>query len=60
MPAPATIYQAVNKLPPGHILIADQSGIRISRYWDLEFSGDGRESREDEYLDELDQPLSLT
>ena len=57
VPAPATIYRAVSKLPPGHILIAEHGGMRISRYWDLEFTGDGREAREEEYLEELDQLL---
>ena len=41
IPAPDTIYRAVHKLPPGHILVAERGAIRVSRYWDLQFTGDG-------------------
>jgi asparagine synthase (glutamine-hydrolysing) len=57
VPAPDTIYRAVRKLPPAHVLVADASGIRISRYWDLAFTGDGQAAREEEYLEELDALL---
>jgi asparagine synthase (glutamine-hydrolysing) len=57
VPAPDTIYRAVRKLPPAHVLLADASGIRISRYWDLEFTGTGEAGREEEYLEELDALL---
>ncbi|MBX9633672.1 MAG: asparagine synthase (glutamine-hydrolyzing) [Magnetospirillum sp.] len=34
VPAPRTLFRGVNKLPPGHMLIADAQGeIRIERYW---------------------------
>src|SRR3954464_15340829 len=54
IPAPATIYKGVHKLEPGHVLVAENGGIRISRYWDLAFTGDGDAAREDEYLEQLD------
>ena len=57
VPAPGTIYTAVRKLPPAHILVAEGTSVRISRYWDLAFTGDGDERREDEYLEELDALL---
>jgi asparagine synthase (glutamine-hydrolysing) len=57
IPAPATIYAGIHKLEPGHILVADKGGIRISRYWDLEFTGDGDDGREADYLEELDSLL---
>jgi asparagine synthase (glutamine-hydrolysing) len=57
VPAPGTIYRAVHKLPPAHVLVADASGIRTSRYWDLAFTGDGQAAREEEYLEELDALL---
>jgi asparagine synthase (glutamine-hydrolysing) len=55
VPAPDTIYRAVRKLPPAHVLVAEQGRIRISRYWDLAFTGDGDATREEEYLEELDR-----
>jgi asparagine synthase (glutamine-hydrolysing) len=57
VPAPDTIYRAVQKLPPGHILVAEGGRIRVSRYWDLEFTGDGDPAREEDYLEELDHLL---
>lgn len=33
-----TLFAGVNALPPGHILIADARSLRVSRYWDWDFS----------------------
>jgi asparagine synthase (glutamine-hydrolysing) len=57
VPAPDTIYHAVHKLPPAHVLVAEAGSVRVSRYWDLEFTGDGDAAREDDYLEELDALL---
>ena len=38
VPAPLTIYQQIRKLPPAHVLVRDQSGTRIERYWSLEYT----------------------
>jgi asparagine synthase (glutamine-hydrolysing) len=35
IPAPTGIYQGIKKLPPGHLLRVDASGIKVSRYYDL-------------------------
>src|SRR6476469_5661127 len=43
IPAPATIYQGIHKLEPGHVLVAENGTIRTSRYWDLKFTGTGHE-----------------
>ena len=58
IPAPATIYRSVRKLPPAHVLVADAGGVRVSRYWDLTFTGDGDTRRESSYLEELDALLA--
>jgi asparagine synthase (glutamine-hydrolysing) len=58
VPSPATIYQHVKKLPAGHILVAERGSVRVKRYWDLEFTGDGNRARESDYLDELDALLT--
>jgi asparagine synthase (glutamine-hydrolysing) len=58
IPAPATIYKGIHKLEPGHVLVADKGSVRTSRYWDLEFTGEGDLLREDEYLERLDALLS--
>lgn len=33
--APKTIYQGVQKLPQGHVLVCKEGRVRISSYWDL-------------------------
>jgi asparagine synthase (glutamine-hydrolysing) len=58
VPAPATVYKAINKLPPAHILVAERGQVSVRRYWDLTFAGDGDASREAEYLEALDATLS--
>jgi asparagine synthase (glutamine-hydrolysing) len=35
VPAPGTVYRGVEKLLPGHMLVADANGIRVTNYWDL-------------------------
>jgi asparagine synthase (glutamine-hydrolysing) len=57
IPGPATMYQQVRKLPPGHVAIVERGRVRLRQYWDLEFTGDGRDDREDEYLERLDELL---
>src|SRR3954468_603959 len=57
VPCPQTIYEAVFKLPAAHYLIAEPGRVSIKRYWDLQFTGTGDASREDEYLDRLEQLL---
>jgi asparagine synthase (glutamine-hydrolysing) len=57
IPAPDTIYRGIHKLPPAHVLVAERGSIRLSKYWDLEFTGTGDERREEEYLEELDAHL---
>lgn len=57
VPAPATIYRAIDKLPPAHVLIAENGSVRTARYWDLTFTGGTRPRHESEYLEELDALL---
>src|SRR4029077_3128869 len=33
VPAPRTVYRRVEKLLPGHVLVADENGIRVTSYW---------------------------
>lgn len=35
IPAPYSIFKSIRKLLPGHLLIADKSGIRTKSYWSL-------------------------
>ena len=57
IPAPLSIVQGVRKLEPGYrILIASKEGVRLSRYWDLEWAPDYGRS-EAEFLEELRERL---
>jgi asparagine synthase (glutamine-hydrolysing) len=38
VPAPKTAFRGVRKLKPGHTLVWQNGQIRISRYWELDFS----------------------
>ena len=36
-----SLFMDVFQIPPGHCLVADRSGLRLQRYWDLPFPGRG-------------------
>ena len=38
IPAPYTVYEDINKLEPGCLIVIDQAGMRHEQYWDLDFS----------------------
>jgi len=40
VPPPRTMFDSVRKLPPAHFLLFDRSGVKIKRYWDVEFKPD--------------------
>ncbi|WP_281915508.1 asparagine synthase (glutamine-hydrolyzing) [Caldimonas thermodepolymerans] len=37
VPAPASIYEGVHKLPPAHYLVVRQGQVSVQRYWQLDF-----------------------
>ncbi|HEY6293031.1 MAG TPA: asparagine synthase (glutamine-hydrolyzing) [Terriglobia bacterium] len=41
VPSPETLYQGVQKLLPGHYLLADRSGVRTVAWWDVPEDLDG-------------------
>ena len=57
VPGPSTIYRDIHKLPPGHVLVAENGRVDVRRYWDLQFTGDGDPARESDYLEQLDALL---
>jgi asparagine synthase (glutamine-hydrolysing) len=38
VPSPQTMFRGIHALPPGFLLTCDRSGVRLRRYWDLNFS----------------------
>ena len=37
VPGPRTMFKNIFRLQPGHVLVADDSGIRITKYWDIDY-----------------------
>ncbi|TDI44503.1 MAG: asparagine synthase (glutamine-hydrolyzing) [Acidobacteria bacterium] len=35
VPSPRTIFKGIHRLEPGHVLVADDSGVDVKRYWDM-------------------------
>ncbi len=48
IPAPASIFDEVAKLPAGHYLVSDESGVAVREYWDVPLPPDGEEDPLDE------------
>ena len=38
IPAPLSIFDGVQKLPPGHTLVLEKGSVTLSRYWRLDYS----------------------
>jgi asparagine synthase (glutamine-hydrolysing) len=60
VPAPATMFEGIHALPPGHLLTCDRDGIKVEQYWDLSFrssGGDALVTSEDEAAEQLEQLL---
>ncbi|MGH9752305.1 MAG: asparagine synthase (glutamine-hydrolyzing) [Blastocatellia bacterium] len=60
VPDPATAFDGVYKLPPGHTLTFKDGLISMRRYWDFDYSGDlgeegprEPEAREEDYIERL-------
>jgi asparagine synthase (glutamine-hydrolysing) len=56
IPPPKTFFAGIQKLPPAHILVFQDSGVRIDRYWRLSFT-QKFESNEPDLLDGLQHKL---
>jgi len=37
VPGPRTMFKEILKLQPGHLLVMDESGVRIRKYWDVTY-----------------------
>jgi asparagine synthase (glutamine-hydrolysing) len=62
IPAPNTFYLGVQKLLPGHYLVADSSGVRTQPYWDIPAEEESIRSTEDiaqEVLERLRESVRL-
>ncbi len=57
IPAPWTIYRGIRKLPPAHYAIFDRNGLRIEKYWEVDYRDKVRISEADA-LDALEEKLT--
>jgi asparagine synthase (glutamine-hydrolysing) len=46
VPGPGTMFKGIQKLQPGHRLIANAHGVHVERYWDLKFHEERRSDAE--------------
>jgi asparagine synthase (glutamine-hydrolysing) len=58
IPAPLTIYQAVRKLEPGHLLIWERGKVEDRRYWDLDVSRPDRDTGSQEWLEQFNRAIN--
>lgn len=48
IPAPATLYKNIYKLPPTSVLILNRKGIEVKQYWDVEkVKGEGLKAKDE-------------
>ena len=55
---PGSIFEGIRQVPPGHALIAGESGISVEPYWELDFEEEAARRTEEEYLEELESLLT--
>ncbi|MGA8815060.1 MAG: asparagine synthase (glutamine-hydrolyzing), partial [Candidatus Sulfotelmatobacter sp.] len=58
IPDPATAFQSIQKLPPGHLLEYEKGEVRIRQYWDFPQYGTYEPASEEELLEELEFRLA--
>lgn len=57
IPAPWTIYCGIRKLPPAHSAVYDHNGLKIEKYWEIDYRNKIRISEADA-LDALEEKLT--
>lgn len=57
IPAPWSIYRGIRKLPPAHFAIFDRNGLRIEKYWEVDYR-DKIRIGESDALDMLEEKLT--
>ena len=58
IPDPATAFEPIQKLPPGHLLEFEKGKVMVRQYWDLPEYGTQDPATEEEVLEELEQRLA--
>jgi asparagine synthase (glutamine-hydrolysing) len=58
IPDPLSAYSAIQKLPPGHILVFQDGNVRVSQYWDVPQFAEDESKSEGEWLEQLEHELA--
>ncbi|HEV7682858.1 MAG TPA: asparagine synthase (glutamine-hydrolyzing) [Pyrinomonadaceae bacterium] len=58
VPDPISIFENVEKLPPGHHLTFSNGRLTVERYWDFSYNTNGNGHKAADYLEELRALLS--
>ncbi len=58
IPDPATAFEPIRKLPPGHLLEFEKGKVQVRQYWDLPEYGTYDPASEEEVLEELETRLA--
>jgi asparagine synthase (glutamine-hydrolysing) len=62
VPGPRTMFKNIFKLQPGHWMLVDENGIRVQKYWDLEYPQDhsrGEQTLLEEFEHLLEESVKL-
>ena len=60
LPGEETLFRSIRKLPPGHMLLAENGNVAIQRYWDLQFTRERGSLSFEDAVDELYDLLGST
>jgi asparagine synthase (glutamine-hydrolysing) len=58
IPDPATAFEPIQKLPPGHLLEFEKGEVRTRQYWDFPQYGTYEPASEEELLEELEYRMA--
>ena len=62
VPAPKTMFEGIQKLPAGHYLVCDKEGVKLTKYWDIDFSrtvADSEEALKEELYNKLKEAVKI-
>ncbi len=59
VPHPRSIFRGISKLPPGHLLVAENGSFRVSPYWRLDPDPEPGEADPDALWELLDEAVGL-
>jgi asparagine synthase (glutamine-hydrolysing) len=62
VPGPRTMFKNIFRLPPGHLLVVDEAGVRIKKYWDIDYAAAESHSPKDlleRFQDLLDESVRM-